>query len=121
MSKDVAPGKDGLPIEFYRIFWYLMKGDFTNLVNYILFAKNRITKSMKTAIISLIPKTTPEQTGIAKWRPISLLCVDYKIFTKSITSRPVSRLNQIISLEQSAAVPRLHIHDNLSTIRDVIN
>ena len=121
MSEDSAPGKDGIPMEFYRTFWYLIKEDFTNLVNYIFFEKQEITKTMKTAIISLIPKTTPEETNIAKWRPISLLCVDYKIITKTITNRLLPTLSEIISSEQSAAVPGRHIYDNLFTIRDLIN
>ena len=73
MNKD---GKDDLPLEFYRTFWYLIKEDFTNLVNCIFFEMNKITKSMKIAIISLIPKITLEETSIVKWRPISFLCVD---------------------------------------------
>ena len=76
---------------------------------------------MKTAIISLIPKTTPKETNIAKWRPISLLCVDYKIIPKTITNRLLLTLSEIISLEQSAEVPRRHIYDNLFTMRDFIN
>ena len=76
---------------------------------------------MKTVIISLIPKTTPVETNIAKWRPISPLCVDYKIITKTITNRVLPTLNEIISSEQSAAVPGRHIYDNLFTIRDLIN
>ena len=66
MSEDSAPGKDGLPMEFYRTFWYLIKEDFTNLVNFIFFEKKEITKTMKSAIISHIPKTTPEEINIAK-------------------------------------------------------
>ena len=97
ISKDRAPGKDGLPMEFYRTFSYLIKHDFTNPVNYIFFEKKEIAKTMKTAIISLIPNTTPEETNIAKWRPISLLCVDYKIITKTITNRLLPTLNEIIS------------------------
>ena len=97
ISKDRAPGKDGLPMEFYRTFSYLIKHDFTNPVNYIFFEKKEIAKTMKTAIISLIPNTTPEETNIAKWRPISLLCVDYKIITKTITNRLLLTLNEIIS------------------------
>ena len=79
---------------------------------------------MKTAIILLIPKTTPEQTNTkwrTKWRTISLLCVDYKIITKTITNRLLQMLSDIISSEQSAAVSGCHIYDNLFTIRDLIN
>ena len=110
MSEDSAPGIDGLPMEFYRTFWYLIKEDFTNLVNYIFFEKKEITKTMKTAIISLIPKTTTEETNIAKWRPISLLCIDYKIITKTITNRLLPTLSEIISITQSAAVPGRRIY-----------
>ena len=57
MSEDSAPGKDGLPVEFYEIFWNLIKGDFANLLNYMFFEKEKeIAKSMKKVIISLIPK-----------------------------------------------------------------
>ena len=75
---------------------------------------------MKTAIISMIPKKDPNDTDIAKWRPISLLCVDYKIITKTLTNRLLPTLQEIISIEQSAAVPNRTIYNNLFTIRDII-
>ena len=34
MSQDSAPGKDGLPMEFYQSFLHLKIEDFTNLVNF---------------------------------------------------------------------------------------
>ena len=108
-------------MEFYRTFWCLIKEDFTELVNYIFFGKREISKTMKTAIILLIPKTTPDKTNIAKWRPMSLLCVDYKIITKTITNRLLPTLNENVSSEQSAAVPGRYIYGNLFTIRDLIN
>ena len=39
MSEDSALGKDGLPMEFCRTFWYLIKEDFINLVNYLSLKK----------------------------------------------------------------------------------
>ena len=41
MSKYSAPVKDGLPPEFYQAFWYVIKEDFTNAVNYIFFEKKK--------------------------------------------------------------------------------
>ena len=49
MSKDSAPGKDGLRMEFYRTPWYLIKEDFTNLVNYVFFEKKRNCKNMENS------------------------------------------------------------------------
>ena len=68
----------------------------------------------------MIPKKDANDTDIAKWRPISLLCVDYKIITKALTNRLLPTLEEIISIEQSAAVPNRTIYNNLFTIRDVI-
>ena len=49
MSKDSAPGKDGLPMEFYPTFWYLVKDDFTSLVNNIFFEKKKNCKNNETS------------------------------------------------------------------------
>lgn len=75
---------------------------------------------MKTAMTSMIPKKVPNDPDIKKWRPISLLCVDHKIITKTVTNRLLPRLHKIISIEQSAAVLSRTIYNNLLTIRDVI-
>ena len=120
MEENKYPGKDGIPMEFYITFCHLIKNDFTKLVNHIFFVKEELTDSMKSGIISMIRKKDPNDTDIAKWRPISLLCVDYKIITEALTTRLLPTLDEIISIEQSAAVPNRTIYNNLFTIRDVI-
>ena len=120
MEENKSPGKDGIPMEFYITFWHLIKNNFTELVNHIFFVKEELTDSMKTGIISMIRKKDPNDTDIAKGRPISLLCVDYKIITEALTNRLLPTLDEIISIEQSAAVPNRTIYNNLFTIRDVI-
>ena len=120
MEENKSPGKDGIPMEFYITFWHLIKDNFTELVNHIFFVKEELTDSMKTAIISMIPKKDPNDPDIAKGRSTSLLCLDYKIITKALTNRLLPTLEVIISIEQSAAVPNRTIYNNLFTIRDVI-
>ena len=107
-------------MEFYLTFWNILKHDFKELLNYILFEKKELPESMKMAIISMIAKKDPNDTDIAKWRPISPLCVGYKIITKTLTNRLLPTLHEIISIEQSAAVPNRTIYNNLFTIRDII-
>ena len=41
---------------------------------------------MKKAIITLIPKIE-ETTDLKNWRPVSLLCTDFKILTKTLAAR----------------------------------
>ena len=123
MSEDIPPSKNGSKWSSIRSFGTSLTEDFTELVNYIS-EKKEASKTMKTANLSLISKTKTDGTNIAKWKLISLLCVDYKIITKIITNRLLPMLNEIISSEQSAAVPAVpghHVYDNLCTTRDLIN
>ena len=46
--------------------------------------------------------------------------MDYKIITKALENRLLPTLDEIISIEQSAAVQNRAIYNNLFTIRDVI-
>ena len=92
MEENKSPGKDGIPMEFYLKFWPIIKNDFKELINHIFFEKKELPESMKTSIISMIPEKDPNDTGIAKWRAILLLCVDYKIITKTLTKRLLSTL-----------------------------
>ena len=120
MEENKSLGKDGIPMEFYLEFSPIIKNDLKELINHIFFEKKELPESMKTAIISMIPKKDPNDTDIGKWRTIWLLCVDYKIITKTLTKRLLPTLQEIISIEQSAAVPNRTIYNNLFTIRDIV-
>ena len=54
------------------------------------------------------------------WRPISLLCTDYKILTKILANRLKQILPKIISQEQNCSIPQRTIFNNLFLIRDLI-
>ena len=74
---------------------------------------------MKQAIITLIPKKR-RFTKLQYWRPISLLCVDYKILTKILANRLKKILPQIISEERNCSIPQRIIFNNLFLTRDAI-
>ena len=77
------------------------------------------TKTMQQAITTLIPKK-----GVLKkiiyWRPISLLCLDYKILTKILSNRLKTILPKITSQEQTCSIPKRIIFNNLFLTRDII-
>ena len=54
----------------------------------------------------MIPKKDPNDTDIAKWRPVSLLSKDYKIITKAFTKRLLPTLDEII-LQNSQRLPQI--------------
>ena len=87
MENQKSPGVDGIPIEFYKEYYTLLEEDLHQLHRNILFKTILSTKTMKQAIITLIPKKDKDLEDPKNWRPISLLCIDYKILTKILANR----------------------------------
>ena len=69
---------------------------------------------MNQAIITLLPKNDKKE-NLKNWSPISLLCSDYKILTKTLSNRIKP------TLEQTCEIPNRSIFSNLFTIREIIN
>ena len=55
------------------------------------------------------------------WRPISLLCTDYKILSKVLTNRLKSVLASVLSESQSCGVPGRFSGSNIRTLQDIVN
>lgn len=70
-------------------------------------------------MIVLIAKSKKPKT-VKDYRPISLLCSDYKILTKILASRLKSILSQIVEENQILAAAKGNIQDLLSLVRDVV-
>lgn len=79
-----TPGNDGLPAEFYKWFWPLLGKQLTQCLNYS-FEYSQLSSSQSQAVITLIQKKDRDKRFVKNWRPISLMNVDAKIGSKSIT------------------------------------
>ena len=75
--------------------------------------------SQRTGIITLTHKRD-EKENLENWRPITLLCSDYLIITKTIATRLRRYISQIININKTCAVPDREITSNLYLIRDII-
>lgn len=69
-----SPGIHGIPIEFYKSQYSILKYDLLQLYNSILFQNEDLTPTTQ-AIITLVPKYNQKEF-LENWRPISLLCAD---------------------------------------------
>ena len=79
-----------------------------------------LSVSQRTSIIALLYKRDDKQL-LKNWRPISLLCTDYKILSKALANRMKSKLHLLLNPEQTCSVPERTIFQNLFITRDVIN
>ena len=120
MENGKSPGIDGIPIEFFKEFFELLKKDLQDIFNNVLFEQKTTPKTWNQAIISIIPKQTEKLNSLKYWRPISLLCTDYKILTKILANRLKQILPKIISQEQNCSLPQRTVFNNLFLIRDLI-
>ena len=118
-NKNKTPGYDGLPYEFYQTFWHLLSRDFLQVVNYSLNEAKHLPYSHTTSIITLVYKKNDRRI-LKNWRPISLLCCDYKIISKTIANRIKGVLDCLLSQRQTCSVPGRQIFHNIHFMRDVI-
>ena len=120
MKNGKSQGIDGLPKEFYCIFWNFLGDSFVNMAN-SCFKNNSLSASQKLGVISLIYKNQEKAHLLNYWRPVTLLCVDYKIISKSLTNHLKKVMGNLISIDQTAAVPGRSILDNVHLLRNVLD
>lgn len=113
-----SPGIDGIPAEFYKTFWSDMGQDLLDVINHCT-EKSILPLSMRRAVLKLLPKTG-DLGLLTNYRPISLLCSDYKIFTRVLASRLMGALPEIINMEQVYNVPGRKVHNNISLAKDLV-
>ena len=119
MKNNKSPGSDGIPVEFYKIFWKIIGKYLIDSLNYS-FEVNNLTVLQKQGVITLLPKKDKDTAKLANWRPISLLNVDYKIATKVIANRMKKVLIELISSNQTGFLKGRYIGENVRTIMEVI-
>ncbi len=78
MAKNKSRGPDGLPFEFFKVFWdsikFLLYDALIECLN-----NGELAESMKQGLICLIPKPNKDSSLLDNWRPNTLLNSDYKI------------------------------------------
>jgi hypothetical protein len=103
MEHNKAPGLDGFSAEFYKICWDVIKDDLMALFREF-HAGNLPLYSLNFGTIILLPKSQ-EAISVQQYRPICLLNVSFKIFTKVATKRITEVAQNVISPLQTVFLP----------------
>ena len=110
MHPTKAPRLDGFQALFYQKFWDVVGGDVVCLVKKWWSGLVDL-KSINKTCVSLIPKCI-EPRSLYDFRQISCCNVIYKIISKTVANRLKGFLGDIVSVNQSAFIPRRLITDN---------
>ena len=115
-----SPGYDGLPAEFYIVFF----NDICDMLldcYYYSFEQGFMSISQRNGVITLLPKKDKDPLFIKNHRPITLLNTDYKIIAKVMANRLKSFLHEIIHEDQTGFMKGRNIGNNIRTIIDLID
>ena len=117
MALNKSPGIDGLPTEFYLTFWGTIGADLVNVFN-SCFEVGKLSLTQRSGAITLLFKKG-DILDTANWRPITLLCSDYKIAAKALSNRLLRVIASVISPDQSCGIPGRFMGENVRLLQDV--
>ena len=119
MEHNKAPGPDGFPAEFYQNFWEVIKSDLLQLFTCLHVGQLELFR-LNFGEIILLPKVN-EAERIQQFRPICLLNVSFKIFTKVATIRLNSVADHVVRPSQTAFMQGRNILDGVAILHETVH
>ena len=119
MENSKSPGDDGIPVEFYKMFWKDIAKFYVNAINNA-YKTGKLSTSERRGIIKLIPKKNFITHYVKNWRPITPLNCDYKIASKAIANRLKAVLPSINNNDQTGFLKGRSISENIRLIEGIL-
>ena len=120
MKPGKVPGLDGLPKEFYQTFFHSLKKPLMSLYDEVL-KMGVLNPSARKGLITLLPKKSKNLNFLKSWRPLTLLCMDYKLLAKVFAECMKLVLDDVISPEQTGFRAGKDICENLRRSLETID
>ena len=120
MKNNKTPRIDGISADFLKVFLADFKYFVTRALN-CCFAKGKLSYSLQQSLIICLPKLDKDRQLLKNWRPISLLCVTYKLASTVISNRMKPYLDNIISKTQSGFLTGRNIADSTRLVYDIMH
>ena len=119
MKKNKAPRPGGFPAEFYKKCWHIIKGDLLPMFHY-LFSGQLQLFHLNFGTITLLPKKT-DAMRIEQFRPICLLNVSFKKFTKVGTNRLTQIAHSVVQHSQTAFMSDRNILEGVVVLHEMLH
>ena len=119
MKNNKTPGTDGLPIDFYKVFWGRLKTFLLDLYSEIV-EDGEFHLSGKRSVLSLLEKTGRDPLYIKNWRPLSLLNSDNKIYGKMLANRQQVAMEEIIHSSQTGFMKGRLLAENILKLQEIL-
>lgn len=113
-----APGPDGYTSCFFKRAWPIIGADVCDAIKEF-FTTGKLLKEVNSTIIFLVPKSSTA-LKVSDYRPIACCNVLYKCISKILTERIKNGLNKLVSVNQSAFIPRRLIHENIIVTQELL-
>ena len=120
MKNNKTPGEDGIPVDFYKVFWNQLKKPFMQMMHEV-YEKGKLHCTARQGILNLIPKAGKDARVVKNLRPITLLNTDYKIIEKGVAEKMIPSLNQIIHRDQRGFMKNRRISVNIRKLLDIMH
>ena len=115
-----APGADGISMLAIKTFWNLLKIPILRGFNEMI-DKGVLRGILKFGRIRLIPKGDKDTAVVGNWRPISLLCTLYKLFSGIVNLRIRKVVNKVCHRAQKAYGEFSVIQENILISLETMN
>ena len=117
MASEKAAGVDGIPVEFWKKYDFL--DEWLATVFNEAIREGKMTMTMRMAVVKLIFKKK-DARKMSNYRPISVLCADYKMMAKIVAERMKKVLTSVIDNDQQGFIKDGDITGNLILVKEII-
>ena len=121
MKNGSSPGTDGIPVEFYKVFWSDIK-DFLEQSFRHSFESGVLSPSQRHGVISLLHKGKElTRDDLGNWRPLSLTNVDYKLIAKVFALRIAKVIDSLVGEQQFGFIKGRSISTLIREVDDIFD
>ena len=114
-----SAGDDGITVKVWRLLFPIVGEHYMRMIN-TTNSKGYLHNGFLNTLLILLEKDYNNDGSMKSFRPISLMNIDYKILSKVLSLRVRKILSNIIHHNQTCSIPERTIHDNVHTIRSII-